>query len=120
VHAWWQGSQPPGSVLELRGALLEDHHSLGFVYTRGTVRRIQVVTQRYEPRADGVLLATWDGWQARDVNFSPAAFDRDVQLPPASRGGGWHAGIIKSAGPGCSWRSSPTSQRTRQPSGFVL
>jgi len=107
-------------VLELRGALLEDHHSLGFVYTRGTVRRIQVVTQRYEPRADGVLLATWDGWQARDVNFSPAAFDRDVQLPPASRGGGWHAGIIKSAGPGCSWRSSPTSQRTRQPSGFVL
>lgn len=57
VQAWWEGSEPPGSVVELCGVLCEDHHARGFVYTRGTVPRIQVVTQRYEPRPDGVLLA---------------------------------------------------------------
>lgn len=97
VQAWWPGSQSAGSVLELRGALIEDHHSLGLVYTRGTVKRIQVVTQRYEPRADGVLLATWDGWHARDVDFSPASFRADRQLAPESFGNGWYSARVKSA-----------------------
>lgn len=34
VQAWWPGSQPAGSVLKLRGALIEDHHSLGLVHPR--------------------------------------------------------------------------------------
>ncbi len=96
VQAWWEGSEPAGTVLELRGALVEDHHSLGLVYSRGTVRRIQVVTQCYEPSPNGALMATWDGWQARDVDFSPPLFRRDVQLLPERRDG-WHAGIVESA-----------------------
>ena len=74
VQAWWDGPQPPGSSIELRGLLREDHHERGYVATPGTIRRIRVITQRRATAGDGASTPAWSGWSATDVTRSPAAF----------------------------------------------
>lgn len=86
LHAWVEGAQAEREF-EARGALREDHHGGipgGVPPTRGTVRRIQMVTRPYVRADERMWIPKSGEVELRDLSQSPGEF-RDAETLPELR-----------------------------------
>jgi hypothetical protein len=74
MRASWRDVLRSDIEVEIRGLLIVDYLKPPFVYSRGQVERIRLVSQRQRVNSDGAIEGTWEGWQATDLEASVPRF----------------------------------------------
>lgn len=90
LSAAWKGPLPPEGGLEVRALLQQEHHGEvpeGVPPTRGIVRRIRLITEAFEQRAERTWRPTGAIDALRDVPESPDSFGSDFEQSGLSQTG---------------------------------
>jgi hypothetical protein len=88
LRAWVEGTGVTDHDFHMRGLLVEEHHGAtpdGVPFTRGAVRRIQMVTRPYIPAGERGWIPKPAEAELRDLPQSPPGFTDEETLPELRR-----------------------------------